>query len=79
MKKIISILVISLMFLSQAKAKGDENNWAEMKLKGKVKSVKETEYKTAEKTVSHQKETLTAKRIIVFNEKGNKKIGRAHV
>ena len=72
MKKIISILSITLLFTSLAHAKEGENSWAEMNLKGKVKSMQESKYAVAEKSGEVQKGERKDSIIYIFNENGYK-------
>ena len=72
MKKIIFILVVSITFVSWTEAKEHDNNWTELNLKGKVKSMYESKYSAIEKTGEMQKGERKDSTIYIFDDKGNK-------
>src|SRR6187401_3244097 len=74
MKKYISIFYIFLIVVSCSKAKEPENNWDEMNLNGKVRSLKEQKYIPAEKNdilPNGKLIKLSDSSTIVFNSQGN--------
>ena len=73
MKKILLgfIAILSLTFISCYKKKAKETDWEKFNLRGKVKSITSTEYKTVEKFGEVQRDSLISKEISKYNDKGN--------
>lgn len=73
MKKQISFLIISSMFVFAAFAQKQNNDWMRMKLKGKVRSVKEVSYSAIDKPGETQKQKgkRTDSLAYIFTNNGN--------
>jgi len=71
MKKIISILIIYLLFSSVVAAQLQKNNLKELNLKGKVRRLGEFAYEAVEKDGVVQKVGRRDAFVIDFNESGN--------
>ena len=72
MKKYILIAATSMLCAYNGTAQNKKNDWTEMNLKGKAKSLKEITYEGVEKGDEIQKGEVSFSDTSIFNQQGNK-------
>ena len=72
MKKVLSLFIVGFLLFGFSQKKEKQTDWEEDKLKGKVKSVTETQYRSVEKFGELQKGNLYEKYTFKYDYKGNK-------